>query len=350
MVKVGSSLLVNSEGELRESWLASLAGDVAALDSQVVIVSSGAIALGRKRLGLSDPLTLAGKQACASAGQSRLTQGYERAFSPRVCAQVLLTLNDTEDRRRWLNARNTFDALLEQGAVPVVNENDTVATDEIRYGDNDRLAARTAQLVGADLLVLLSDIEGLYTADPRVSDAAQHIGIVKEMTPEIAGMGGGAGSAHGTGGMATKLMAARISMAAGCDMVIHNGRAPHPLERLADERHTLFRAPVRPASARRQWIAGTLKPRGRVHIDAGAARALADGNSLLLAGVARVDGTFNKGDAVDILHDGILARGLASYGSAEAARILGAQSGDIAAILGYTNGAALVHRSNLAML
>ena len=350
VVKVGSSLLVDDTGRLRRQWLASLAEDVRAIDAEFLVVSSGAIALGRRRLGLSGSLTLAQKQACAAAGQSELTRGYERAFGDRVTAQALLTLNDTEVRRRWLNARATLETLIACGAFPIINENDTVATSEIRYGDNDRLAARTAQMVGADLLVLLSDIDGLYTGDPRVTKDAQFIESVEELTPNILAMGGEPGSDHGTGGMATKLSAAQICMSAGCDMIIADGRAPHPLSRLASERHTRFRAPPQSPSARRQWIVGTLAPKGRVHIDQGAADALADDKSLLVAGVTRVEGEFEKGDAVDVVCGTALARGLASYSAEHARRIAGRQGGDIEGLLGYTNGPALIHRDNLVRL
>ena len=352
VVKVGSSLLVNDSGNLRTDWLASLAADVADLDADVLLVSSGAVALGRARLGLSGKLSLVQKQACAAAGQVVLAQGYERAFAAhgRQTAQALLTLHDTEDRRRWLNARGTLDTLLSLGAVPVVNENDTVATDEIRYGDNDRLAARTAQLVGADALVLLSDIDGLYTANPRVSEDAQHIEVIEDLSADIMAMGGEAGSTHGTGGMATKLLAARIALAAGCDLAIHDGRAEHPLARLATNRFTWFRAPASPLSARRQWIAGSLDARGQVHVDEGAAKAVAADKSLLLAGVTRINGEFGKGDAVDIVCGETIARGLAAYGAEDARRVAGRRSGEVEAVLGYTNGGALVHRDDLVRL
>ena len=355
VVKVGSSLLVDAVGELRDEWLATLAEDISALvrgGTQVVIVSSGAVALGRASIGLPRGLSLPQKQASAAVGQTMLTQGYARALCAYdlVSAQALLTLDDTEDRAGWLNARATLDTLLGMGVIPVVNENDTVATDEIRYGDNDRLAARVAQMIGADALVLLSDIDGLHTADPRAHDGAEHIAEVSELTPDILDMGGGAGTAHGTGGMATKLMAARIAMGAGCDMAIHDGRAGHPLRRLETDRITWFRAKGSPLSARRQWIAGSLRPRGEVHVDAGAARAVAADKSLLVAGVTAVDGEFQRGDAVDIVCDTPIARGLAAYGAEEARRIRGKRSSDIDAVLGYSHGPALVHRDNLVRL
>ena len=341
VVKVGSSLLVGEDGTLREAWLDALARDLLALDAEVMVVSSGAVALGRRRLGLSGRLSLAEKQACASAGQSRLTQGYERAFAAhgRVAAQALLTLDDTEVRRRWLNARQTLETLLSLRAIPIINENDTVATDEIRYGDNDRLAARAAQMVGADLLVLLSDIDGLYTTNPRTDTAATHIPLVENLTDAHLDMAGEAGSDVGTGGMATKLLAARIAVEAGCDMVICDGRDPGALSALRDgARHTLFRAKPK-RKARANWIAGTLKPSGTLHIDAGAAHALTLGKSLLAVGITHTDGDFAEGDVVS-LHgpDGELARGLAGCGA------------QALAALDDPRGTVVVHRDDLVML
>lgn len=350
VLKIGSSLLVDADGELRGEWLASVAEEIASTRTEFIIVSSGAIALGRQRLGLPVTMTLAQKKACAAAGQSRLTQGYERAFQThgRIAAQALLTLNDTEDRRRFLNARDTIDTLLAHGVIPVINENDTVATDEIRYGDNDRLAARVAQLTGADVLVLLSDIEGLYSADPRTDPGARFIADIDDLTPDVMEMGEGAGSDVGTGGMRTKLLAARIAMSAGCDTLIHRGDGLYPLRRLSRDRHTRVRAPELGESARRQWIVGHLNPTGRIHVDTGAAEAIVADKSLLLAGVMRAEGAFEKGDAVDVVCDGLtVARGLARYGHAETARILGRKGRDIEAVLGYTNGPALVHRDDL---
>ena len=350
VVKIGSSLLVSEAGELREDWLDDLVDDISNIEADVLIVSSGAIALGRKRLGLTGKLTLAQKQAAASAGQSRLTQGYELAFQryKRPCAQALLTLDDTENRRRWLNARQTLETLLGLGAVPIINENDTVATDEIRYGDNDRLAARTAQMVGADLLVLLSDIDGLYTADPRVSEDAQHIGVVEELTQDILAMGGKAGSSVGTGGMATKLLAAKIAVEAGCDMIVCDGCKEGALGALArGGKHTLFRAKTDPKRARAQWIAGSLSPTGTLTIDAGAAHALQEGKSLLAAGLTQVEGTFAKGDTVSIHAGGAeVARGLSAYDSHELGPICGLRSDAIT----HPQGSVVVHRDNMVML
>ena len=361
IIKIGSAILVDAQtGQLRQDWLLALSKDIAALrqkNVQITLVSSGAIALGRKRLGLSGTLSLAEKQACAAAGQSLLTQAYERALGAQniICAQALLTLTDTEDRRHWLNARSTLETLLNLQAVPIINENDTVATDEIRYGDNDRLAARTAQMLGADGLILLSDIDGLYTADPRKDDTAIHLPRIDRLSDEIMAMGSGANDqrALGTGGMATKLAAAKIAITAGCDMIICDGRKIGALSALAKgARHTKFLASENPKNARAQWILGTLKPTGSLFIDAGAALALQKGKSLLAAGVVRLDGKFAKGDAVSIfdIEDKEIARGLVAYSREDAAKIIGANSADIAKILGYDNGAALIHRDNLVML
>ena len=367
VIKVGSALLVHGESGAADTlWLASLAADAARLRAagkDVLIVSSGSIALGRRRLGLSKRggLELAEKQAAAAAGQSILMRAWEEAFDPYglTTAQVLLTRDDTETRRRWLNARATVDTLLRLGAVPVVNENDTVATEEIRYGDNDRLAARVAQMIGADLLVLLSDVDGLYTADPRRDPAAAHIPRVETITPELEAMAGGANATEGvgTGGMATKLAAARIAHGAGCATLITLGRRdtpPHnglgPLEAIeAGSKATLFAAHATPAAAYKQWIAGSLAPQGVLVVDAGAAAALKAGKSLLPAGVTAVEGRFGKGDAVAVKgpdgHD--LARGLSAYGSADALAIKGLRSHAIEAALGYRGPPALIHRDDM---
>ena len=362
VIKIGSALLVNPEdGTLRDSWLESLCNDIAGLKKKkkdIIIVSSGAIALGRARLNLlGRNLSLAEKQACAAAGQSLLTRAYEQALDAHniTTAQALLTLNDTEDRRRWLNARSTLETLLTLGAIPIINENDTVATDEIRYGDNDRLAARTAQMMSADTLILLSDIDGLYTADPRKDHTASHIPSVANLTDDIMAMGGGINSdaAIGSGGMVTKLAAAKISTKAGCRMCIMDGRREAPLSRLMNgETCTWFEPLENPKKARQQWIAGTLKPRGRLVIDSGAATALLKGKSLLAAGVTTLSGEFLKGDAVSIVtaQGQELARGLIAYDANEANKLLGLNSGEIFDILGYNNGAALIHRDNLVMI
>lgn len=362
VVKIGSALLVNpNDGTLKHAWLSSLAKDIAALKQQskdIIIVSSGAIALGRARLNLlGRNLSLAEKQACAAAGQSLLTRAYEDVLDSHniTTAQALLTLNDTEDRRRWLNARSTLETLVTLGAIPIINENDTVATDEIRYGDNDRLAARAAQMLAADTLILLSDIDGLYSADPRKDNTAQHIPVISNITDDIMAMGGGvnAQASVGSGGMATKLAAAKIATKAGCRMCIMDGRDESPLTRLTEgETCTWFEPLDNPKKARQQWIAGTLKPSGTLTIDAGAAKALMNGKSLLAAGVTKLSGSFRKGDAVCVeTHGGQeLARGLAAYDATEAVKLLGLNSGDIIKVLGYDNGAALIHRDNLVML
>jgi glutamate 5-kinase len=361
VIKIGSALLVDSANySLRKDWLNSLCEDIAqrqVAGLETLIVSSGAIALGRERLGLiGRTLSLSEKQACAAAGQAFLTQAYDKALNAQglKSAQALFTLTDTEDRRKWLNARSTLNTLLELGAVPIINENDTVATDEIRYGDNDRLAARTAQMVGADGLILLSDIDGLYDADPRQAATAQHIPEIQVITPEIMAMGGSANrsAAVGTGGMATKLAAAQIATHAGCDIFILNGEAHAPLSRLdAGERHSRFIAQTNPRKARAQWIAGSLKPKGTFTIDDGARSALMDGKSLLAAGVTQIEGVFKKGDAIKIVNNDKkeLARGLVNYDSGDAVKIMGRHSDQIETLLGYSNGAALIHRDNLVM-
>ncbi len=364
VLKVGSALLVDPErGAVDSGWLAVMADDVARLrrrGAEVLLVSSGAVALGRRRLGLPlrGELELQEKQAAAAAGQSLLMRAWEEALAPHGLhtAQVLLTRDDTEVRRRWLNARATVDTLLRLGAIPVVNENDTVATEEIRYGDNDRLAARVAQMIGADLLVLLSDIDGLYTADPRRDAAARHIARVDSLTPEIEAMAGGANAAQGvgTGGMATKLAAARIARGAGCATLVTLGRrdGQGPLAAVeAGARATLFTAHATPALAYKQWIAGSLAPQGALVVDAGAVAALRDGKSLLPAGVTAVEGRFGKGDAV-IVRDGDgheVARGLTAYGADDAAAIQGLRSSAIEARLGYRGPAALIHRDDLVV-
>jgi len=321
------------------------------------VVSSGAVALGRRRLGLTGrkSLTLPEKQAAAAAGQSLLMRAWEEAFEPHGigAAQILMTRDDTETRRRWLNARATVETLLGLGVVPVVNENDTVVTEEIRYGDNDRLAARVAQLAGADLLVLLSDIDGLYTADPRRDPNASHLATIAEITPQIEAMASGANAASGvgTGGMATKIAAARIARAAGCATLITLGSRPHPLKAIEDgAKATLIEAGASPAAAYKAWIAGSLAPQGWLSVDAGAAAALARGKSLLAAGVRAVEGPFDKGDAVRVRDETgrEVARGLIRYDSADAHRIAGLRSDAIEAELGFTEGP-MIHADDLAV-
>ena len=359
VVKIGSALLVDRKtGRLRSTWLNSIADDVKALTDQgreVILVSSGAIALGRHVLKLrKGALPLEHSQAAAAVGQISLSSAYQEAFQARglTTAQVLLTLGDTEERRRYLNARRTMDVLLSCGAVPVVNENDTVATTEIRYGDNDRLSARVATMMSADCLILLSDIDGLYTAPPAKDPTAKRIEVVHEITPEILGMAGDAGTELSKGGMVTKLEAARIALGAGTDMIITEGAALHPLRRLGEGAPcTWFLAPSDPVAARKRWIGGNLEPRGVIFVDAGAERALGQGKSLLPAGVVRVSGTFDRGDAVTIrAEDGRdLGRGLVAYPNDEAAAIIGKRSSDIAAILGHEGRTELIHRDDMAL-
>ena len=360
VVKVGSALLVErSTGRVNRAWLETLASDVAALRTrgqEVVLVSSGAIALGRRQLGLgSGRLRLEESQAAAAVGQIRLAHAWKEVLEQHQCtvAQVLVTLGDTEVRRRYLNARNTLETLLKLGAIPVINENDTVATAEIRYGDNDRLAARVAQMASADCLVLLSDVDGLYTGDPTLDPAATFIPEVTRITPEIEAMAGGSASDVGSGGMATKVMAGKIALAAGCSMCIAVGREPHPLQRLeAGARCTWFVAEASPRTVRKQWIAGSLKPAGTLHVDDGAAGALRDGKSLLPAGITRVEGRFDRGDAVSVRDPAgtELARGLSAYSSEDARRVCGRRSRELEAILGYRGRDEIIHRDDLVLL
>ncbi|MFA4893960.1 glutamate 5-kinase [Brevundimonas sp.] len=360
VLKIGSSLLVDGRtNTVDHARLEGLAARVAGwMDQgrQVLVVSSGAVALGARRLG---PKARAGsleaKQASAAVGQSLLMAAWAAAFEPhaRITAQILLTRDDTETRRRWLNARATVGALLDMGVIPVVNENDTVATDEIRYGDNDRLAARVAQMIGADLLILLSDVDGLYTADPRSDPEAVHIPHVETLTPAIEAMATGpnAGAGMGTGGMATKLMAARIAADAGCATLIAAGRSLEAGESFADLRSTLIDPATTVRAAYKQWIGGSLAPRGTLVVDAGCARALAEGNSLLAVGLVSADGAFGKGDPVGIVDgDGMeIARGLVRYDAGELSKIIGVRSADLAAALGYEGGPVVVHADDLAL-
>ena len=359
VVKIGSALLAADSGEIRRGWLAALADDVArchARGQEVILVSSGAIAVGRRHLGLGRRrLRLEENQAAAATGQIRLAHAYQEALARHgiTVAQILLTLDDTEERRRHLNARATFAQLLSLGAVPVVNENDTVATAEIRFGDNDRLAARVAQMTSADMLVLLSDIDGLYTADPRKSSEARHVPIVREIGPEIEAMAGEAAPGFSSGGMVTKLAAARIAMGAGCHMLIAHGKgAGSPLAAIeARCRATLFLTRAEPRSARKAWIAGAVNPCGILTVDDGAAGALRRGKSLLPAGVVAVEGVFERGDAVIIRtrSGSETGRGLSAYSSADIRRIAGYKSGEIAGILGYRGRDEIIHRDDLVV-
>jgi glutamate 5-kinase len=359
VIKIGSALLVEqSSGRVSRAWLETLAADIAAMRArgqEVVIVSSGAIALGRRQLGLPrGKLKLEESQAAAAVGQIRLAHAWKEVLEPHECAvaQILLTLGDTEERRRYLNARSTLNTLLKLGSIPVINENDTVATAEIRYGDNDRLAARVAQMASADCLVLLSDVDGLYTADPTRDANARFIPEVSVITPQIEAMAGGSGSDVGSGGMATKVLAGKIALAAGCNMCITVGREPHPLRRIeSGGRCTWFVAKASPKTVRKQWIAGLLKPAGTLHVDEGAARALRGGKSLLPAGVTNVEGRFDRGDAV-LVKDAAgveIARGLSAYSSDDARRAQGRRSQDLEAILGFRGRDELIHRDDLVL-
>ena len=356
VVKIGSALLVGEEG-LRADWLRGLCDDVAqwrGRGTDVVLVSSGSIALGRRVLGLpSGALTLEQSQAAAAVGQIRLARAYEEMLAPHgvTTAQILVTLEDTENRRRYLNSRATMETLLGLGVVPIVNENDTVATDEIRYGNNDRLAAQVAVTCGADQLLLLSDVDGPYTANPKTDPSARHLPVVEALTPEIEAMGGDPVSGLSKGGMKTKLMAARTSVSGGCAMAIAEGSVTGPLSAVANgARVTWFLPEGDPQAARKRWIAA-MKPRGELIVDEGAARALADGRSLLPAGVRQVTGVFHRGDPVLIRGPAgaALAQGLARYDSTDAVRIAGKRSDEIATILNEQVRAALVHRDDMAV-
>ncbi len=356
VVKVGSALLVGPDG-LRADWLRGLCDDVAEWRRQgvdVVLVSSGSIALGRRVLDLPQgALPLEQAQAAAAVGQIRLARAYEEALAPHgvKTAQVLLTLEDSADRRRYLNSRATMQTLLSLGAVPIVNENDTVATDEIRFGDNDRLAAQIAVTCGADQLLLLSDVDGLYTANPKTDPDARHLSVIEAITPEIEAMGGDPVSGLSKGGMKTKLMAARTAVAGGCAMAIAEGSVMRPLSAVANgARASWFLAESDPQVARKRWI-GAMKPRGALHVDQGAVAALGRGKSLLPAGVTRIEGDFGRGEPVAITGPAgqTIGLGLTRYTASEAAMIAGHQSAEIETILGYAGRAALIHRDDMAL-
>ena len=357
VVKIGSALLVDREKGLKQNWLHALAMDVAEAKSRgtdVVLVSSGAIALGRKVLGLPDgPLPLEQSQAAAAVGQIRLARAYEEVLAPHgiTTGQVLVTLEDTEDRRRYLNSRATMETLLSLGVVPIVNENDTVASDEIRFGDNDRLAAQIAVTVGADQLILLSDVDGFYSANPKEDPSAQRFDLVETITPTIEAMAGDPISGFSKGGMKTKLLAAKTAVAGGCAMAIMEGSVLRPLSALAKGANcTWFTAHSDPQLARKRWI-NAMKPRGELRLDAGAVKALLAGKSLLPAGVTTVGGSFGRGDPVAILDPvgNVLGKGLVRYTAVEARAIAGHRSSEIVGILGYEGRAALVHRDDMVI-
>lgn len=358
VVKIGSSLLTDSDKKLNRTWLDYLADDVAALRNaghQVLIVTSGAVAIGSQVLGINPRRErLESLQAAAAAGQVQLVHAYQEALGRHgiKAAQVLLTPDDTEVKRRFLNARGTLETLLEHDVVPVINENDTVATDELRYGDNDRLAARVAQTVMADGLILLSDVDGFYSADPRSNAQAEYLEVVETISDEHMRMATGAGTAIGSGGMNTKLQAARIATHAGCTTIIASGVIERPLNALLNGgRHTVFPASASPAAARKQWLAGMLDVKGRLRLDEGAATALVNGKSLLPVGLTDVTGQFRRGDAVMLLDAGgsELGRGLAAYSSDEAIAIRGCHSEQIEKILGYRGRSVLVHRDDMVL-
>ena len=359
VVKVGSSLLVDSNaGRAKEEWLASLAQDIAELHGgkrDILVVSSCAIALGRAVLKLPrGALKLEDSQAAAAVGQIALARTWAEALGRHAIAagQILLTLTDTEERRNYLNARSTIGKLLEWRSVPVINENDTVATSEIRYGDNDRLAARVATMASADLLVLLSDIDGLYDAPPQAGSQANLIPMVERITPEIESMAGASGSELSRGGMTTKIEAGKIATTGGIHMVIASGRVPHPLRAIREGgRCTWFLTPANPITARKKWIAGSLEPKGTLTIDAGAVAALRRGNSLLPVGVIKVEGNFTRGDAVVVRGPDTaeIGRGLVAYDAVDAERIKGRSSSDLQIILGIEGRAEMVHRDDLVL-
>ena len=358
VIKIGSALLVDRKTGLKTAWLHGISADIAALKAKgvdVLVVSSGAIALGRSVLDLpSGALKLEESQAAAAVGQIALARAWSESLSccSIVAGQILLTLGDTEERRRYLNARATISQLLKIGAVPIINENDTVATSEIRYGDNGRLAARVATMTGADLLILLSDIDGLYTAPPHVDPNAVFLESIAEITPEIEAMAGGAASELSRGGMRTKIDAGKIATGAGCAMIIASGKTDRPLNAIeSGARSSWFAASGTPVTARKTWIAGQLQPAGELHVDAGAVTALNTGKSLLPAGVRQISGQFGRGDTVAIIAPAgrEIARGLVGYDADEARRITGRKSAEIEAILGYPGRAAMVHRDDLVM-
>ena len=356
VVKIGSSLLISSN-KLNFSWLKTIAADISELiaeGKQVIIVTSGAVALGRKAIGkTSGELKLEEKQAASACGQTELMQGYAKAFAPLNVAQILITFWDTERRRNYLNAKSAMETLLENGAIPIINENDVVATTELAYGDNDRLSARVAQMLGADLLVLFSDVDGLYDKNPQQYADAKHIEQVKEITTEIENMAGAPLTMYGTGGMKTKIEAAKIAVNAGCACVLTSGKANHAVKALfaKKQRFTIFEPIINALTARKRWIVSGVKAMGEVIVDDGAAKALGKGKSLLPAGVVSISGKFERGDLVVIKNNNQeIARGLSEYSIENAKQIIGKKSAEIEKILGYSGRAALVHRDDLVVL
>lgn len=346
VIKIGSSTITDSRGKVNTSWLKALAKDIRLAKKEFIIVTSGAVALGKSHI--KGKLSLEQKQAASAIGQIKLMEGYKAALKPMVAAQVLLTFNDTERRSSYLNAKNSIEILLENNVVPIINENDLVATQELRYGDNDRLSARVAQMMGADLLIILSDIDGLYTANPFADKSAKHLELVTEITPEIEKMAGGAGSSVGTGGMITKIEAAKIATRAGCDTIITSGALAKLFA--GKSRYTLFKAATSVLNARKSWIVSGVKPMGEIYVDDGAEGALLKGKSLLPAGVTDVFGDFEEGDLVIIRSkEKELARGLASYSAADARKIMRKKTAEIEQILGYIGRSELVHRDDMVM-
>ena len=356
VVKIGSALLI-SGGKLNFSWLKTIAEDISELiaqGKQVIIVTSGAVALGRKAIGkTSGELKLEEKQAASACGQTQLMQGYAKAFAPLNVAQILITFWDTERRRNYLNAKSAIETMLENGAIPIINENDVVATSELAYGDNDRLSARVAQMLGADLLILFSDVDGLYDKNPQQHTDAKHIPKVAEITQEIESMAGAPLTMYGTGGMKTKIDAAKIAVNAGCACVLTSGIAAHALQNLlaGKQKFTIFTPVINTLTACKQWIVSGVKAMGEIAVDAGAAKALAQGKSLLPAGVVAVSGKFERGDLVVIKNDGVeIARGLSAYSLENAKQIIGKKSAEIELILGYSGRSELIHRDDLVVL
>ena len=362
VIKIGSALLVDDEGDLRSQWINALVSDAVEMynsGTEIIIVSSGAIAIGRRILGLSGgprnrALKLEESQASAAIGQVRLAHAWQEALEKHHirAAQVLLTTEDTENRRRYLNARSTITTLLKMGVIPVINENDTVATEEIRFGDNDRLAARVAQMISADTCVILTDIDGLYTADPLIDPNATRISSVDTINDQLEAMAGTTSNEDGSGGMVTKIEAARITMQAGCRMAIGDGRTLNPLKAFeSDTKCTWFMAQGEPQSARKLWIAASLNPVGTLFVDSGAAQALASGKSLLPAGVSKIDGVFFRGDPVIIRDENGLeiARGLSAYSNEDAVRIRGLKSSEIEKVLGFRGREEMIHRDDLVI-